>query len=344
MPYLSESEDTIAQKVLYTILNETEKSLDPLAMSAYIYGADWIIDMEFFQSIWRQLLEVGICPFLLHRASNQGATKLARIPGPHSLWRAIDFLVVLLKLAHCNGHNLVVDAVVLILADFSGSFKKPITESIISLLKLDTKLQGVPEAIAVPSRNQNSFLSTLLTSMSARAALCTLMQVVHLNPTYISQSWSVVWFTLTQLRDCSLLPLEMVSETDPDLLPSRARLDFELRLLKTVTSKKADTSKTKVKKASSLLSFGDFFFGSGQADEDASDRVAPSLVVNRADVKRWDSGYEEYDGLPSKSQETDNSSEDPEVAVKVAMKNLRCGSTNQFYFLTLFFPLFDVFI
>ena len=57
MPYLTQSEDLITKRVMYDTLNETNKKLDPLAMSAYIFGADWILDTELFHCIWRQLLE-----------------------------------------------------------------------------------------------------------------------------------------------------------------------------------------------------------------------------------------------------------------------------------------------
>lgn len=333
MPYLSKSGESIAATVMYTILNETEKSLDPLAMSAYIYGADWIIDAELFQAMWRQLLEVGLCPFLLHRlslrAQSSGVSKLPRIPGPTSLWRAIDFLVVLLKLAHCNGYHVVVDSIVLILADFSGTLKRPVADSIIKLLQLDRKIQTMLDP-SPSTKGANKFISSLVMSVSARAALCTLLQVVHNNPTYISQSWSTVWYALSQMRDCSLLPLEMVSEADPDLLPSRARLDFELRLLKAITGKKTThtSAKSKVKKATSILSFGEFFFGSAQTDEDDSEPLNSPIVFKRSDVKRWDSGFEELENASSeKSKSSDvgesGSSDDPDVAVKMAMKNLR---------------------
>jgi hypothetical protein len=235
----------------------------------------------------------------------------------------------LLKLAHCNGHHVVVDSIVLILADFSGSLKQPVADSIIKLLQLDKKIQVMLDPSPVV-KTANKFLSSLVMSVSARAALCTLLQVVHNNPTYISQSWPTVWYALSQMRDCSLLPLEMVSESDSDLLPTRARLDFELRLLKAINGNKTTqaTSKVKVKKATSLLSFGDFFFGSSQTDEDESDRLPAALVVKRSDVKRWDTGYEEFESVatekskPSDSTES-SSADDPDVALRMAMKNLR---------------------
>lgn len=243
LPYLSESDDVVAKKVAQNILNSTS-TLNPLAISAYMHDADWFADREIFAMIWRQLLEVGISPFLLHRSVPKmqslpdGTIKIPRIPGPISLWRAIDFLVVLLKLAHCHeGYSSLVDSVILVLADFSGSLKNPKIDSIISHLNLDPKLQYLAE-VGASSRSKTKFLSLLMTSVSARAALCTLLQVVHNNPTYIRSSWSVVWLTLCQMRDSALLPLGMVSDAEADLLPSQIRLEFESRMLSSLRAEK----------------------------------------------------------------------------------------------------------
>ena len=327
MPYLAQSEDVITKRVIYDTLNETDKKLDPLAMSAYIFGADWLLDTELFHCIWRQLLEVGISPFLSHRASskfhnNDQNGKTPKVPGPTSLWRAIDFLVVLLKLAHSNSYNIVVDSIIMILADFSGSLKNSVTKSIVGLLKLDSKLQSLVKIPKEPSHMKGKFISTLIMSVSARAALCTLLQVVHNNPTYISRSWPAVWLTLSQMRDCSLLPIEMVQEIDADLLPAKARLDFELKLLQLKHDRegsKDSGSSTKVKKTKSLLSFGDFFFGGGSVEEE-DDINKPPQFVERSAVNRWDSGYEELEnpGADGKEIIVDN-----EAPMKTAMKNLR---------------------
>jgi hypothetical protein len=262
-------------------------------------------------------------------SGDQGLTKIPKIPGPTSLWRAIDFLVVLLKLAHCHNYHIVVDAIICILADFSGGLKSPVTDSIITLLKLDTKIHGLAES-TTPVRSNAKFISSLVMSVSARAALCTLLQVVHNNPTYISQSWPVVWSALSQMRDCSLLPIGMVKEADADLLPARARSDFELRLALSNSSntKKRDSKTTKqVKKTTSLLSFGDFFFGSGQIEEEEElDQTTSPPFVSRAEVQRWDSGYEELEMAmltKPKAVDSDSNPDETDAALKMAMKNLR---------------------
>ena len=328
MPYLIQPEESITKRVMYDTLNETNRKLDPLAMSAYIFGADWILDTELFHCIWRQLLEVGICPFLSHRASSkfhnndQQHGKISKVPGPTSLWRAIDFLVVLLKLAHCNSYHVVVDSIIMILADFSGSLKNSVSKSVVGLLNLDSKLQSLVKIPKGPSRADDKFISTLIMSVSARAALCTLLQVVHNNPTYISRSWPAVWLTLSQMRDCSLLPMEMVQEADSDLLPARARLDFELRLLQLKNKSEGQQNpspSTKVKKNKSLLSFGDFFFGSSPVEDD-DDATRPPQYVERSIVSRWDSGYEDLEDPDGGTLETNVEGEAP---MKTAMKNLR---------------------
>merc|ERR1711871_99444 len=113
-----------------------------------------------------------------------------------------------------------------------------------------------------------------------------------------------------------------MGEADVDLLPARARLDFELKLLQLKTSDEGskDTgSSVKVKKTKSLLSFGDFFFGSGPVEEE-DDTNRPPQYVERSSVSRWDSGYEDIESCDGNVKERSSDTESP---IKTAMKNLR---------------------
>ena len=66
------------------------------------------------------------------------------------------------------------------------------------------------------------------------------------------------------MRDSALLPIAMVREGDVDLLPSRARLDFEQKMLMSLMAERKGSEEPKPKakrNSSSLFSFGDFIFG-----------------------------------------------------------------------------------
>jgi hypothetical protein len=86
------------------------------------------------------------------------------------------------------------------------------------------------------SQSSDEMMEGLLTSIAARAALGTLMLVIHRYPSYLdNQSWQVSWILLSLLRDCTLLPAQMVlseeGSGDSDLLPPACRAEFESRLV-----------------------------------------------------------------------------------------------------------------
>jgi hypothetical protein len=146
------------------------------------------------------------------------------------------------------------------------------------------------------------FVSNLMHSMPARAALGTLLQVVHNNPAFLGSSWGVVLLALGHLRDASLLPRLMVVDTEADLLPPVVRSDFEARL--TAVAHRKLAANQPIKRPSSLLSLqglGEAFFGA------ASDGKGDSPRFD-ARSERWDAGYEGAEDTPERPIPTLSSS------------------------------------
>lgn len=155
---------------------------------------------------------------------------------------------------------------------------------------------------------------------SARASTATLLALIQTSQAAIGD-WTLVWYFLGCLRDCAVLPKELVLEVDTDLLPPHIREDFELALLdidrKAFDQQKPVAPKKVKRQTSSLLSLqglGEALFGGAEPQDDAaadsSSRSAEggaadtseSYNADLADFKhvfkldavsaRWDAGYE----------------------------------------------------
>ena len=165
--------------------------------------------------------------------------------------------------------------------------------------------------------HSEDFISNLIHSVPARAALGTLLQIVHNNPTFIDQGWTAIWHSLGVLRDCALLPMQMIIETDVDLLPPMVRREFEARLaaiasaIASAKSNEGASRVTTVKKTPSLLSFqglGEAFFGTNDASN------VNDLILNQIKPfnSRWDAGYGDMSSS-SDSARHDNSFDESEA-------------------------------
>ena len=127
---------------------------------------------------------------------------------------------------------------------------------------------STPESGGGKGQVGDVMMEGLLTSIASRAALGTLLLLMHRCPSYLSkQSWKVMWMLLALLRDCSLLPASMIvldsSGGDSDLLPAACRTEFEVRLLAADRREidaqlrmhnRSHPPQTLVKKSSSILS------------------------------------------------------------------------------------------
>ena len=150
---------------------------------------------------------------------------------------------------------------------------------------------------------------------SARSSASTFLNLVQNNQAFVA-SWSVVWYFLGALRDCGVLPKEMVVDVDADLLPPNVREEFEEVLLeldrKTFEQRKPVMPKRVRRQSSSILSLqglGEALFGGGAGDDgnddspgDGNSVEAESYNVEVVEFRhlfrldavsaRWDSGYE----------------------------------------------------
>lgn len=148
-------------------------------------------------------------------------------------------------------------------------------------------------------------MELLLTSVSSRAALGVVLTVFVTQPSAVGRRcWQAIWLLLVMLRDCTLLPGQMVIDDgegagDSDLLPPVCRAEFEMRLkaadVKALQAKRGRAATTQVKKSSSLLSFqgfGEAIFGSSLSDVASDEPVAGDY--SSLPVSRWDTGYEDF--------------------------------------------------
>lgn len=161
---------------------------------------------------------------------------------------------------------------------------------------------------------------------SARSSASTFLNLIQNNQAYVA-SWSVVWYFLGGLRDCGVLPREMVVDVDADLLPPNVREEFEEVLLeldrKTFEQHRPIMPKRVRRQSSSILSLqglGEALFGgaSDDGDQDSpgdgnsveADAYNAELVgfkhLFRLDAvsARWDSGYEITQASASASAST----------------------------------------
>lgn len=167
---------------------------------------------------------------------------------------------------------------------------------------------------------------------STRLAVSTLLGVIQNNQAAITH-WVLVWYFLGGLRDCAILPTEMVVDADEDLLPPNIREEFESLLIsedkRTFELNKPTPPKKVVRQPSSILSLqglGEVFFGGsshGEEDDEPGDSPGGSpsseLGAYNAEIveykhifklnaisARWDSGYDSsVTPVKSSSAETD---------------------------------------
>lgn len=150
---------------------------------------------------------------------------------------------------------------------------------------------------------------------SARASTSMLLSLIQTSQASISH-WGLVWYFLGGLRDCAILPKEMVLDVDTDLLPPNIREDFELTLLeidKSAFEQAKPVAPKRVKRQNtsllSLQGLGEALFGGADSDEmrvdspldgglTETDAYNADLVDFKHAFKldavsaRWDAGYE----------------------------------------------------
>lgn len=163
---------------------------------------------------------------------------------------------------------------------------------------------------------------------SSVSSATTLLSVIQTYQSTLSDDWSIVWYFLGGLRDCALIPKELIVEREADLLPPNIRVDFENKLIdidKTVFEQTCPKQPKKIRKSnSSLLSLqglGEALFGSddrgiqdadksgddgnggdGSSSNSSTDSYTRDLSEFHTLFKlnavsaRWDAGYESSGG------------------------------------------------
>ena len=298
----------------------SNKRVNPLALSAAVYDCAIAFDCDLVKCLWQELLGVGVCPFLVSRMPprmpdrSQPERYRVRETSSRSLRIGIDVMVVLLRVGHAYSMQSLIDIVILLLAEFAGALRGQVLENLLATLSLEYDFVHPNRSIVIstsvsslnasmdpcPKNSYRSvtmeeFVTNLMHSLPARAALGTLLQIVHNNPTYIGSSWPIVILTLGYLRDSSLLPRQMVADCDADLLPQMVRTEFEARL--TAAERKKVVQNAIPKKSSSLLSFqglGEAFFGAADTSKSDAHKLDNAIASGK-----WDAGYEEKDNSAS---------------------------------------------
>ena len=305
----------------------TAHALNPLALSACIVGHCWLFDADYVACVWPEILGAGICPFLMPQLPPYIPDRLhpevwfSREGTPRILRAGIDVLMALLKAADAHSVRHVSDVVVAVLVEITGINGYAVSEALFSKLKLGFHLSSSRghdgtaasrNAALVREKSKGvalGFTTHLLGSLEARAALITLLQVVHNPAGYVKDRWAVVWFVLGRLRDCVLLPAAMVcSDGADEALPALVRGDFEGRLAAYELAALNKKRGTQQRNRRGLMGF---LFGSSDSlpdkggddkgrgregtsgnDQEASLRDGEKADPSLALATRWDAGYD----------------------------------------------------
>ena len=276
--------------VTLQILTQNE-SFNPLALSEALNGYLGFVDIGILKCMWQEILGVGICPLIAHRLLSKGVNsdsfKSADRADVRRIRIGIDILLTLIKLLHQYGMFTGVETVLALLAETSGILSGKGVDVVLESLKLDFNMFPLPKADPASNANVTSiFVDNLLRSLPARASLGTLLQIIHNNPNYVGKTWGIIWHLLGVLRDCTLLPRDIVIDADSEAMPDLVKSNFEDRLLQRSQSNKPAT-RVPNRKPSNLFSF---FRSPPRPENDGAE--SPSVRVDDSVIARWDSGYE----------------------------------------------------
>lgn len=254
------------------ILLTTRIAQDPIKISSCVYGSHWIADAGLVDCLWMPLISAAMSPFIRQEIPSPppaSGEKPKRIILPAvteaCLSTGKELFLLAVKLCYTYNLSVVVDAVVLLLADFAGLAKGemidamvktlmplgplsielnagiahmhesiPLNPEITQKLELQRQVQLAQET-SFTYRVSTEFMASLMTFTPAMTALQCLLQIVVKYPNYLgSAGWLTIWHTLSILRDITVLPIELVcGEDDTDLLHPKAREDYEYRMAST---------------------------------------------------------------------------------------------------------------
>lgn len=346
---------------LLTSKERTSCVVHPLLLSAEVAGQHALLDADMLSCVWLDLVRGALCVHV-HNASvmqrvlaaelerDSYSNDLSAERGPtvmkHTQLRKLvsssnALLAELLAVANHHKLSYVIDCVSLLLLACTGMPKGRAVEKLMEFVCWDKSADegkngsindaGKAEAAqgaALVINDSALLLYQFRHFESARLATSTLLTVVHNHQAAITR-WSLVWFFLGGLRDCGMLPREMVEDGDPDLLPPNIREEFECVLLDVdrhaFEQQRPVAPKRVRRQSSSILSLqglGEALFGGSSLDSDGSIEDSPEGGSSDADVfsaysasvaqfkhefkldavsARWDAGYEHGDAQRSQS-------------------------------------------
>jgi len=295
----------------------SETSYDPLELSGLIYELHGFLDQDIVECIWKELLRVGISPFLTPqlRSKNSSYDNFRLFNDDSELLKikiGVDVLLGLLQFAELYSLQSVIDTILILLSDLSGMLEaNVVVVKVTSALDLGFNL--IENKAQKNDDLQSQFILKQMHSLQARAALGTLLQIMHNNMSYLNSVWGLVWYILGSLRDSLLLPRQMVLESDTDLLPDAVRSDFDLRIQNSLRGVKRSSSSVSTvaspmpEKRNSFLSL----FSASSSNEldkisnESNVRNEGSKANNSPNEKffinpqtsRWDEGYQSLESI-----------------------------------------------
>jgi hypothetical protein len=340
--------------IVRRLLSSKERTtcvVHPLLLSAELAGHYGLLDADLLSTVWLDLLRGALCVHV-HNAVVMQRVLTAELEGyteaeakstptlmKHSqLRKLVSSSNALLSelLTVTNNHKLsyVLDSANLLLMMCSGMARGPVVEKLFDFVCWDAPVVGGGKKVTSSGDAAKAEPGLMLVDPaqlqyqfrhfeSARLAASTLLTVVHNHQGHITQ-WAVVWFFLGGLRDCAMLPKEMVEDPDTDLLPFNIREEFEAVLLdadrRHFDQRRPLAPKRVRRQSSSILSLqglGEVLFGGSAAVSEDGEEDSPlagdsvksdpgSFATYRTEVAafkhlfhldavsaRWDAGYEE---------------------------------------------------
>ena len=287
--------ETVTQKAVGVVLNllTTADVSDTFYISASMYGQQALVDADLAECIWKDLLPVIACPFMMSQtdtssSSDVSTEKLSELPsspgpvGNSSISIALAMAMAVIKISNWYDVSYACDTVVLLFGDFAKVLKGNMVQSLFDnngllatietihavgapIAHIDSSMKAVGHNIQSPFKAARKCLRVLLKGKSARAALCALLKLAHIHPQYLSAiGWTVVFQALSVLRDLEILPGEemvqyYILDQAFDGIPGSLRNEFEMKMdASNAVAKLVEEPKTRVaipRSKKSLLSF-----------------------------------------------------------------------------------------
>ena len=222
-----------AEEAAAEFLHESH-GLKTLLISRRISDCHGVVDQEIFRLLWKKLIRIAFVPFLTRQDRPSRLTHETQDVGLALLGVGIEILLYCLRAASESDMAEELDVIVAMLAGRCGLIAEHEILSLVGDFDSSPALISSHEQFsgADTLKFTTTFLERLLSSVKARTALSTLLQLSLNSPKYFtSNGWRIFFRILGLLRDCSLLPKNFVLSTDSDDLPAAERAEFEEKLV-----------------------------------------------------------------------------------------------------------------